>query len=55
MDLPPATQESMPWLLNPPIVQGWVQILLPLVVAAAMIAGWRHWSAKVQELRTVRR
>jgi hypothetical protein len=46
MGLPPATQQSMPWLLDPPIVQGWLQVLLPLVAAAVMIAGWRSWSAR---------
>ena len=46
MGLPAATQESMPWLLNPPVMQGWLQFLLPFVAAAAMIAGWRSWSAR---------
>jgi hypothetical protein len=46
MGLPSATEDSMPWLLDPPIVQGWLQLLLPLVVAAAMISGWRTWSAR---------
>jgi hypothetical protein len=33
-------------LEKPPIVQGWLQVLLPVVAAAAMTAGWRNWSAK---------
>jgi hypothetical protein len=46
MGLPSATQESMPWLLDPPIVQAWLQVLLPLITAMAMIAGWRSWSGR---------
>jgi len=46
MGLPSAMQDIMPWLLDPPIVQGWLQVVLPLVVAAAMISGWRNWSAR---------
>jgi hypothetical protein len=35
------TSRNQPWLLQPPIIQGWGQVLLPLVTLAAMIWAWR--------------
>lgn len=36
-------QRSLPWLLNPPMVQGWLQLCVP--VAGAAITAWtlRKW------------
>jgi hypothetical protein len=41
MSLPSETQERLPWLFNPPIVQAWAQVLLPLIALAFVIRDWR--------------
>jgi hypothetical protein len=41
MSLPAETQERMPWLFGPPIVQAWVQVLLPLIALGLVIRDWR--------------
>lgn len=41
MSLPAETQERMPWLLEPPILQAWAQVLLPLIALALVIRDWR--------------
>ncbi len=46
MYLPAETQEHMPWLFDPPIVQAWTQILLPVVALALVIRDWRDLAAQ---------
>ncbi|WP_316195998.1 hypothetical protein [Bradyrhizobium sp. SZCCHNRI3052] len=41
MYLPAETQEHMPWLFEPPMLQAWMQILLPMVALAVVIKDWR--------------
>jgi hypothetical protein len=43
MGLPSATQERMPWLIEPPIVQAWAQVLFPMGAAVTMLQAWRSW------------
>jgi hypothetical protein len=47
MGLPQETQRGMPWLLEPPILQGWLQLLLPVGTALLMRAAWRAWAPRV--------
>jgi hypothetical protein len=49
--LPSETQKSMPWLIDPPILQGWVQVALPALVALVMGATWHTWLSKHQQRR----
>lgn len=41
MYLSAETQEHMPWLFEPPILQAWMQILLPMIALAVVIKDWR--------------
>lgn len=41
MYLSAETQEHMPWLFEPPMLQAWMQILLPMVALAVVIKDWR--------------
>jgi len=43
MNLAEGTQRSMPWLLNPPILQGWLQIFIPLIGAVSTGFAIRKW------------
>jgi hypothetical protein len=47
MGLPPETQSRMPWLLEPPIVQGWFQVAAPIAVGVLLIMAWRSWSPRI--------
>lgn len=42
MSLPAETQGHMPWLLDPPFVQAWAQVLLPLIALGLVIGDWRY-------------
>lgn len=41
MYLPAETQEHMPWLFDPPILQAWMQIILPIIALAVVVKDWR--------------
>jgi hypothetical protein len=41
MSLSTETQERMPWLFDPPIVQAWAQVLLPLIAIGLVVRDWR--------------
>lgn len=41
MYLPAETQEHMPWLFEPPMLQAWMQIILPLIALAVAVKDWR--------------
>jgi hypothetical protein len=41
MSLPAETQERMPWLFDPPIVQAWAQVLLPFLALFLAVKDWR--------------
>jgi hypothetical protein len=42
MSLPAETQERMPWLFDPPFVQAWAQVLLPLIALGLAIRDWQY-------------
>jgi hypothetical protein len=44
MGLPAETQARLPWIIQPPILWGWVQMLVPLIALALTAWGWRRWS-----------
>jgi hypothetical protein len=41
MYLPAERQEHMPWLFEPPILQAWMQIILPMIALAVVVKDWR--------------
>jgi hypothetical protein len=38
-------KQGQPWLLQPPILEGWVQVLLPLITLAVTVWAWHQWTA----------
>ncbi len=46
MGLPPETRSHTPWLIEPPVLQGWVQLILPIAVALLLGRAWRAWTSK---------
>jgi hypothetical protein len=36
-------RQGQPWLLQPPIIQGWLQVLLPLAIVAVTARAWQRW------------
>ncbi len=45
MGVASGVQERMPWLLQPPILEGWSQASLPVVALVLSLWGWRRWMA----------
>jgi hypothetical protein len=43
MGVPHEVQQGQPWLLQRPILQGWLQVLLPLAVLIITVSAWRRW------------
>jgi len=41
MSLSAETQERMPYLINPPALQAWAQVILPLIAICIVVADWR--------------
>jgi hypothetical protein len=44
MSLPTETQGHLPWIIQPPVLWGWLQVLVPLLALALTAWGWRRWS-----------
>lgn len=43
MGLPAETQAHLPWIIQPPMLWGWLQVFVPLIVLALTGWGWRRW------------
>jgi hypothetical protein len=41
MSLSAETQEHMPYLISPPALNAWVQVILPLIAICLAVADWR--------------
>jgi hypothetical protein len=39
-------QQGQPWLLQPPILEGWLQVLLPLATLAVALWARRRWTER---------
>jgi hypothetical protein len=37
-------RQGQPWLIQPPILQGWIQVLLPLAILGVVIWAWRKFA-----------
>ncbi len=43
--LPVETGAQLPWIIQPPILWGWVQLLAPVIALALTAWAWRRWSS----------
>ena len=48
MGLPAETQARLPWIMWPPMLLGWLQVLIPLIALALTAWGWGRWSRQDQ-------